>query len=190
MASAAGEFLGAPLAHWDDAARPLLGQALREFQPLATRLDPARVAQLVLPDAAPAAAPAAAAAATATAAATAPAAKSKEKSVTTTITIDDFAKLDLRVARVAAASLVEGSEKLLKLELDLGTGQRTVFSGIRASYAPEQLVGRMVVVVANLAPRKMRFGTSEGMVLCASGEADPVFLLGADAGVQPGMKVS
>ena len=106
------------------------------------------------------------------------------------IGIDDFAKLDLRAARVTAASVVEGSDKLLQLTLDLGTETRNVFSGIRASYAPEALVGRMVVVIANLAPRKMRFGVSEGMVLCASGDGSPVFLLSADAGVQSGMKIS
>ena len=94
------------------------------------------------------------------------------------ISIDDFAKLDLRVARVAAAAAVEGSDKLLRLTLDLGGEQRTVFSGISAAYRPEQLIGRLVVVVANLAPRKMRFGVSQGMVLCASGEQDAgIFLI-------------
>ena len=110
------------------------------------------------------------------------------------ITIDDFAKLDLRAAKVLEASRVEGSDKLLQLKLDLGTEQRNVFSGISASYKPEDLVGRYVVMIANLAPRKMRFGVSEGMVLCASGKADGndtgVFLLSADAGVLPGMKIS
>jgi len=91
---------------------------------------------------------------------------------------------------VLAASAVEGSDKLLQLTLDLGTEQRNVFSGIRGSYAPEQLVGRFVVMIANLAPRKMRFGVSEGMVLCASGDGAGVFLLSADDGVQPGMKIT
>jgi methionyl-tRNA synthetase len=108
-----------------------------------------------------------------------------------TISIEDFAKLDLRVARVAEASTVEGSDKLLRLTLDLGGEQRTVFSGIRAGYQPEQLVGRQVIVVANLAPRKMRFGVSQGMVLCASDQQDSgVFLIEAAAGALPGMKVS
>ena len=108
------------------------------------------------------------------------------------ISIDDFAKLDLRAAKVLAATRVEGSDKLLQLTLDLGTEQRNVFSGIRAAYRPEELVGRLVVMVANLEPRKMRFGVSEGMVLCASARDDAggIFLLSADAGVQPGMKVS
>ena len=84
------------------------------------------------------------------------------------ISIDDFAKLDLRAAKVLEASRVEGSDKLLQLKLDLGTETRNVFSGIAQHYKPEDLVGRVVVMVANLAPRKMRFGVSEGMVLCAS----------------------
>jgi methionyl-tRNA synthetase len=108
-----------------------------------------------------------------------------------TISIDDFAKLDLRVARVADAAAVEGSDKLLRLTLDLGGEQRTVFSGISGAYRPEQLIGRQVVVVANLAPRKMRFGVSQGMVLCASGEQDAgIFLIEPAEGAKPGMKVS
>jgi methionyl-tRNA synthetase len=107
-----------------------------------------------------------------------------------TVGIDEFARIDLRVARVITAERVEGSDKLLRLSLDLGAAPRQVLSGIRSSYTPEQLVGRLVIVVANLAPRKMRFGVSAGMVLCASGAGDGVFLLGADSGAQPGMKVS
>lgn len=106
------------------------------------------------------------------------------------IGIDDFARVELRVARVSAAEHVEGSERLLRLTLDVGSESRQVLSGIRSSYAPEQLVGRLVIVVANLEPRKMRFGVSAGMVLCASGDGDGVFLLSADSGAQPGMKVS
>ena len=109
------------------------------------------------------------------------------------IGIEDFAKLDLRAAKVLEATRVEGSDKLLQLKLDLGTGQRNVFSGIAAFYKPEDLIGRYVVMIANLAPRKMRFGVSEGMVLCASdksGDGQGVFVLTADEGVQPGMKVS
>ena len=106
--------------------------------------------------------------------------------------IKDFAKLDLRVARVVAASTVDGSDKLLRLELDVGDAQRTVFSGIRAAYEPAQLTGRLVLMIANLAPRKMRFGTSEGMVLCAGGKDDAqgLFLLSPDSGAVPGMKVT
>ena len=107
------------------------------------------------------------------------------------ISINDFAKLDLRVAKVLNATFVDGSDKLLQLTLDLGTEQRNVLSGIRSAYDPAKLIGRQVVMIANLEPRKMRFGVSEGMVLCASGDEGPeVFLLSADDGAQPGMKVT
>ncbi|MGB2818753.1 MAG: methionine--tRNA ligase subunit beta, partial [Burkholderiaceae bacterium] len=111
-----------------------------------------------------------------------------------TITIDDFAKIDLRIAKIVDASQVEGSDKLLKLTLDAGEGRhRTVFSGIKSAYAPQDLVGRLTVLVANLAPRKMKFGVSEGMVLAAS-HADEtrqpgIYVLDPDSGAQPGMRV-
>jgi len=105
------------------------------------------------------------------------------------ISIDDFAKIDLRVARIVKAEHVEGADKLLKLTLDIGTEQRTVFAGIKSAYDPAALEGRLTVMVANLAPRKMKFGLSEGMILAASGEAPGVFLLAPDSGAQPGMKV-
>ncbi len=106
-------------------------------------------------------------------------------------TIGDFAKLDLRVANVLDAKFVDGSDKLLQLTLDLGTEKRNVFSGIRSAYDPAKLIGRQVVMIANLEPRKMRFGVSEGMVLCASGDDGPeVFLLSPDSGALAGMKVT
>jgi methionyl-tRNA synthetase len=113
----------------------------------------------------------------------------KETAVSDPITIDDFNKLDLRVARIARAEQVEGADKLLKLTLDLGEGTRTVFAGIKSDYAPEKLEGRLAVVVANLAPRKMKFGLSEGMVLAASGEGPGIFLVSPDVGARPGMRV-
>jgi methionyl-tRNA synthetase len=107
-----------------------------------------------------------------------------------TISIDEFAKIDLRVARIANAEFVEGADKLLRLTLDLGAlGTRQVFAGIKSAYNPAALVGRMTVMVANLAARKMKFGVSEGMVLAASGEKPGIFLLAPDAGAEPGMKV-
>jgi methionyl-tRNA synthetase len=110
--------------------------------------------------------------------------------VSETISIDDFAKIDLRIARIANAEHVEGADKLLRLTLDLGElGTRQVFAGIKSAYAPEALVGRLTVMVANLAPRKMKFGMSEGMVLAASGDAPGLFILSPDSGAQPGMKV-
>jgi methionyl-tRNA synthetase len=107
------------------------------------------------------------------------------------IAIDEFAKVELRVARILAAETVSGSDKLLKLSLDLGElAPRTVFSGIRSAYDPATLVGRLTVVVANLAPRKMRFGVSEGMVLCASGTGPGLFLLSPDSGATAGMRIT
>ena len=114
----------------------------------------------------------------------------KEQSVSDgTISIDDFNKLDLRVAKIVKAEHVEGADKLLKLTLDVGGTTRTVFAGIKSAYAPEKLEGQLAVVVANLAPRKMKFGLSEGMVLAASGEGPGIFLVSPGAGAEPGMRV-
>jgi methionyl-tRNA synthetase len=113
----------------------------------------------------------------------------KDSSVTDPISIDDFTKLDLRVAKIVDAEQVEGADKLLKLTLDIGSETRTVFAGIKSAYPPEALKGRLTVMVANLAPRKMRFGVSEGMVLAASGEGPGLFLVAPDAGAAPGMQV-
>jgi len=115
-----------------------------------------------------------------------------------TITIEDFSKIDLRVARIVKAEHVEGADKLLKLSLDVGTGTRTVFAGIKSAYDPATLEGRLTVVIANLAPRKMKFGLSQGMVLAASpdaaaqgaaGAAPGLYLLSPDSGAQPGMRI-
>jgi methionyl-tRNA synthetase len=173
-AERAEAFLAAPVRHWRDVEKPLLGSAINEYQPLATRLDAARVQDLVETPMPP----------TETAAPAAPAASGPAQ-----ITPEDFAKLDLRVARVEAAEFVDGADRLLKLSVDLGGERRTVFAGIRGAYEPAQLVGRHIVVVANLKPKKMRFGTSEGMALAASGDAG-LFLLSPDAGATAGMKVS
>jgi methionyl-tRNA synthetase len=105
------------------------------------------------------------------------------------ITMEDFSKLDLRVARIAAAEHVKGADKLLKLTLDLGNGTRTVFAGIKSAYDPAGLQGRLTVMVANLEPRKMKFGLSEGMVLAASGDGAGIYLLAPDSGATPGMRV-
>ena len=108
--------------------------------------------------------------------------------ISETISIDDFARLDLRVARILDAELVVEADKLLRLTLDLGIEQRTVFAGIRSAYQPKDLVGRYTVMVANLAPRKMRFGESQGMVL-AAGDGTGIYLLSPDAGAVPGMRI-
>src|SRR5438067_6849771 len=107
-----------------------------------------------------------------------------------TINIDDFAKIDLRIARIVNAEAIGGADKLLKLTLDVGEDRhRTVFAGIKSAYRPEDLVGRLTPIVANLAPRKMKFGVSEGMVLAASGDSPGIFLLAPDDGAQPGMRI-
>jgi methionyl-tRNA synthetase len=185
IACKAAGFLGTPLDSWDEVRQPLLGTPLAAYEPLATRLDPKLVTTLV-ESATPALAALAAPAAPAAKAPVAAAAKDADAP----ISIDEFFRVDLRVAAVLEASTVEGSDKLLKLLLDLGSEQRTVFSGIRSAYRPEDLVGRKVVMVANLAPRKMRFGTSEGMVICAGDDAGGIFLLSPDDGAQPGSRVS
>ena len=105
------------------------------------------------------------------------------------IAFPDFAKVDLRIARIREASPVAGSDKLIRLLLDLGGETRTVFAGIRTAYDPQDLEGRLTVMVANLAPRKMRFGVSEGMVLAAGPGGEDIFLLAPDAGAEPGMRV-
>ncbi len=113
-----------------------------------------------------------------------------DKSIEKTITIDDFAKIDLRIATITHAEQVDGAGKLLKLTMDIGDESRTVFAGIKSAYVPEALVGRMTIMVANLAPRKMRFGVSEGMVLAAGGDGDSeLYLLSPDSGARPGMRV-
>jgi methionyl-tRNA synthetase len=105
-----------------------------------------------------------------------------------TISIDDFARIDLRIARIVDAELVADADKLIKLTLDIGVETRTVFAGIRSVYTPKELIGRLTVMVANLAPRKMRFGESQGMVL-AAGDGSSIYLLAPDSGAMPGMRI-
>ena len=125
----------------------------------------------------------------ATAASTSAPPAGEDVAAASTLSAEDFARIDLRVARVVAADYVEGADKLLKLTLDLNEGRtRTVFAGIRHAYAPADLVGRLVVCVANLKPRKMRFGVSEGMVLAAS-DRDGLVVLEPGEGARPGMTI-
>ena len=107
----------------------------------------------------------------------------------TYISIEEFQKIDLRIAVVREAALVEGADKLIQLTLDLGDEQRNVFAGIKQAYEPSDLVGKQVVLVANLRPRKMRFGVSEGMVLAAGPGGEEIFLLSPDSGAMAGMQV-
>jgi methionyl-tRNA synthetase len=186
LAAEAGRLLGAPIAHWDDARAPLAGNAIAPFQHLVARVDPAKVAAMVAASAtegAPAA-PAAPAAPVDDGAALA------AEPLAPVCSFEDFQKVDLRVARVLAAEEVPKAKKILKLTLSLGGEERrTVFAGIKTAYKAEQLVGRLVVFVANLAPRQMSFGLSEGMVVAAGpGEAE-IFVLSPDAGAKPGQRV-
>jgi methionyl-tRNA synthetase len=169
---------------WSDAA--VLPERINPYQHLMTRVDPKQLDALLDSDSAPAPAPTAAAAA----GKTAPAASAGDTTGAATISIDEFNRLDLRVARIVNAEIVAGADKLLKLTLDLGSETRTVFAGIKSAYDPQALKGRLTVMVANLAPRKMKFGVSEGMVLAASGEAPGLYLLSPDSGATPGMRIS
>jgi methionyl-tRNA synthetase len=192
LAAGAEAFLGVGDQRWDATAQPLTGRTIGGYQPLATRVDPAATKALLeaaVESLKPAGLPTAAATSAVAAVAPAPATVTEAAAPSAPIGIEDFARIDLRIARIVEAATVEGADKLLRLVVDLGTEHRTVFAGIRQAYAPEQLVGRLTVVVANLAPRKMRFGTSEGMVLAAGADGTGIFLLTPDAGAQPGMKV-
>jgi methionyl-tRNA synthetase len=172
--------IATPLA-WRDIER--VADTIALYEHLMTRIDPKQMDALLEPAAA-----AAAPAGTVTPTASKPAAATASDA--TTITIDDFTKVDLRIARIVTAEHVEGAEKLLKLTLDAGEGRhRTVFAGIKSAYDPATLVGRLTPMVANLVPRKMKFGLSEGMVLAASGEGPGIFLLAPDTGAAPGMRV-
>ena len=186
-------FLAAPITHWDDVAQPLLACAILPYTALFTRIDPKQIAAMVDASKDTLTAPVA----PATPAETKPAAQPAKTAVPANtdanayIGMDDFAKLDLRIGNVLECGFVDGSDKLLRFVLDAGPlGQRQIFSGIRASYnEPEKLIGRNVVFIANLAPRKMRFGVSEGMILSAGFDGGALALLDADAGAQPGMPV-
>jgi methionyl-tRNA synthetase len=180
LAESVEQFLRIPPLQWRDAQRLLEDHVIGAYQHLMTRAEPKQLDALLGLDDAPAKPEAKAPAASA-----APAVAQGNGEVT----VEDFAKLDLRIAKIVAAEAVEGADKLLKLTLDLGEGQRTVFAGIRSAYSPEQLPGRMTLVLANLKPRKMRFGVSEGMVLAAGPGGQDIFLLAPDAGATPGMKV-
>ncbi len=178
LAAEAEKFLNIPSLAWSDTRSLLLGHPIHNYQHLAARIDPKQVAALLeeskeslaMTEAAPTAANAI-------------------EPVKPEISLDDFGKLDLRIARIVAASFVEGADKLLQLTVDLGEGRtRNIFAGIRSAYDPKTLAGRLTVVVANLAPRKMKFGISEGMVLAAGPGGKDLFILSPDSGAQPGMR--
>ena len=177
MAAKAEAFLKVEPLAWHDAATALVDHEIERFKPLFTRIDRKDVDKVV-------------AASEVEAVPTSPSPAGGSSTAAEQISIDDFSTIDLRVAKVLEANLVDGADKLIELRLDLGNGERQVFAGIREAYDPGNLVGRQVVVVANLAPRKMRFGTSEGMVLAAGPGGDDIFLLAPDEGAEPGMRVT
>src|SRR5467141_4056170 len=174
LAERAEQFLNLtkPLMFDDAAAHLRVGHQIRRYEHLMTRVEEKQLDALFEPP-------------SEKAAMTTPPSPSADG----TISIDDFNKIDLRIARIVKAEHVDGADKLLKLTLDTGSGTRTVFAGIKSAYDPVKLEGRLTVMVANLAPRKMKFGVSDGMVLAASGDGPGLFLLSPDSGAQPGMKV-
>lgn len=190
MAVEVERFLNTDL-RWDNYQQPLVDHAIEPFKALMQRVDPAKVAAMV-DDSKENLQPSVD---------TAPAAKVKQTTnssvkstarepIAETISIEDFAKIDLRVAKIVKAEAVEGADKLIRLQLDIGEGEvRQVFAGIKAAYQPEQLEGRYTVMVANLAARKMRFGLSEGMVLAAGPGGSDLFVLAPDEGAVAGMRV-
>ncbi|MEO8383656.1 MAG: methionine--tRNA ligase [Betaproteobacteria bacterium] len=204
LAETAGEMFNFDAFDWKSAAKPLKeGHEIKPYKHLMTRVDPKQIAALLEPperetskkpdavitDVRPANAETHVAVPTEFA--LVPPEPPKPvviQPIAETISIDDFVRLDLRVARILDAELVVEADKLLRLTLDLGIEQRTVFAGIRSAYQPKDLVGRYTVMVANLAPRKMRFGESQGMVL-AAGDGTGIYLLAPDAGAVPGMRI-
>jgi methionyl-tRNA synthetase len=181
VAAQSARFLRVGDLRWADTATPLLAHRIETFNPLMQRVDEKAIAAMV----------AASRQDLGQSEATTESAgdPSEEPPIAPEISFGTFAEIDLRVARISKAEPVEGADKLLRLTLDLGGDTRTVFAGIKAAYEPKTLEGRLTVMVANLAPRKMRFGVSEGMVLAAGPGGRDIFLLTPDDGAEPGMKV-
>jgi methionyl-tRNA synthetase len=187
LAQRAEQFLGTPALSWKDLKnRPV---RISSYQHLMTRVEEKQLDALFDITPAPPAKEAKMTEVSKPAAPATPAPAQAPAAGPATISIDDFNKIDFRVAKIVNAEHIEGADKLLRLTLDVGSGTKTVFAGIKSSYDPEKLKGRLTVVVANLAPRKMKFGVSEGMVLAASGEGSGIYILSPDSGAEPGMKV-
>jgi methionyl-tRNA synthetase len=181
LAGQAEEFLKVTDLEWSDLGNDLLDHGIDRFKPLMTRIEPVFIERMIE-------------ASKEDAAAEKKIQQGKGdpsiEAIASQITYDDFARLDFRIARIVAAQRVEKSDKLLQLTLDIGVETRNVFAGIAGAYDPADLEGRLTVMVANLAPRKMRFGVSEGMVLAAGSGDSELFLLSPDSGAKPGMRVS
>lgn len=179
VAKQGAAFLNIEDQSWDAIQTPLRSHKINKFKPLMQRVEPEQIEKVIEDSKQNLQA----------AQAAAPAKKSSIEPIADEITFDDFAKVDLRVVRIAKAEHVEGADKLLRLTLDLGEGERNVFAGIKSAYAPEDLEGKLTVMVANLAPRKMKFGMSEGMVLAAGPGGKDLWILEPHAGAQPGMRI-
>ena len=184
IAENAAAFLNVPPLAWEDTTTLLTDHTIKPYQHLAARIDPKSIPALL--DESQKDMKTMAEKTSETIAQTSDVARHP---ILPEISYDDFAKLDLRIARIVKASHVEGAEKLLELTVDIGGLMRTVFAGIKEAYKPEDLEGRLTVVVANLAPRKMKFGLSEGMVLAAGPGKKDLWILAPDTGAQPGMRV-
>ena len=178
LAEQAEAFLNVEPLQWADLDNNLFGHKINKFKPLMTRIEQDKIDAIIeASKEAPVEKPKAAKP------------DSNIEPIADEISFDDFAKLDLRVARIVEAKAVEKADKLLQLTLDIGSEQRNVFAGIKAAYKPEDLQGRLTVMVANLAPRKMRFGVSEGMVLAAGPGGEDIYILSPDEGATPGMRI-
>lgn len=192
LAKQTADLLQKPILHWDESQTPLVGTSVSKFEHLMKRVELAQVQAMIEEgkQSAPETSPPADLQASASQWNDGPEALAIEPLVAEHCTIDDFTKVDLRVARVVAANEVAGADKLLQLTLSLGGDvTRNVFAGIKAAYKPEDMVGRLVIVCANLAPRKMKFGISEGMILAAGTGGKEVFVLNPDTGAKPGQRV-
>ena len=188
LAEQTATLLDRPIEHWNESKTPVVGTPVAKFQHMLQRVDPKKV-QAMIDESKELAESQPSQVNDTTTSASESDRWLQAEPLSEQITIDDFAKVDLRVARVLQAEDVPEANKLLRLTLGLGGDEkRTVFAGIKAAYRPEDLVGRQVIMVANLAPRKMKFGVSEGMVVAVGPGGEDVFLLGADAGAQTGQR--
>ena len=166
--------------NWASLQTVLTGHAINKFKPMMQRVEMEKI-DAMIDDSKESLAP--------QQPSVAPDSPLAQDPISETISFEDFAKIDLRIARIANAEHVEKADKLLRLELDLGGETKQVFAGIKSAYAPEALIGKHTVMVANLAPRKMRFGLSEGMVLAAGPGGDDLYILEPHEGAKPGMRV-
>ena len=188
LAEQTSALLNSPIQHWSDSQSPLTGTEVGQFQHMLTRVDPKKVEAMI--EESKESGESNVESSESSPFNDGPESLEKEPLVEEPCTFDDFMKIDMRVARVIEANHVEGADKLLQLTLSLGGDERrNVFAGIKSVYNPEDLVGRLVICCANLAPRKMRFGVSEGMVLASGPGGKEIFLLNPDEGAKPGMRV-